>query len=252
MSPLLSESAPLERYGHNLTRLAKRETFPPLASDEAMVTRVLQVLQRRRKNSPLILASDEPRRWAIVAEVIGRIAVGDAPEPLLTRQVIGLDYEALFSNVSDDTLTRKARIQERIKYKYAPLHEKLAQAEPDSEEEWALLAELFRWPSLEEWIAPTMVLERLKSMFIAMHQATGSFILYIDHFHRLLGGESDRYPIDATALLKPALNRDRIQVIGACTFAEYRQHIERDAAIQRPCQEMCVPDIGLPSDFHLD
>jgi len=246
MSPLLSESAPLERYGHNLTRLAKQETFPPLASDEAMVTRVLQVLQRRRKNSPLILASDEPRRWAIVAEVVRRMAAGDAPEPLLTRQVIGLDYEALFSNLSDDTLTR----QERIKQKYAPFHEKLAQVE--SEEEWAQLAELFRWPSLEEWIAPTMVLERLQSMFIAMHQATGSFILYIDHFHRLLGGESDRYPIDATALLKPALNRDRIQVIGACTFAEYRQHIERDAAIQRPCQEICVPDSGLPSDVYTD
>jgi ATP-dependent Clp protease ATP-binding subunit ClpB len=248
MSPLLSESAPLERYGHNLTSLAKRGTFPPLASDEAMVPRVLQVLQRRRKNSPLILASDGPRRWDIVAEVIRRMAAGDAPEPLLTRQVIGLDYEALFSNLSDDTLIRKAR----IKQKYAPLGEKLAQAEPDSEEEWALLAESFRWPSLEEWIAPTMVLERLQSMFIAMHLAAGSFILYIDYFHRLLGGEPDRYPIDAAALLKPALNRDRIQLIGACTLEQYRQHIERDAAIQRPCQQMCVSDIGLPSDFPLD
>src|SRR5215467_545897 len=172
MSPSESESAPLERYGHNLTRLARRGIFPPLASDEAMVTRVLQVLQRRRKNSPLILTSDEPRRWAIVAEVIRRMAAGDAPEPLLTRQIIGLDYEALFSNVSDDTLTR----QELENRRYAPLQEKLAQAEPDSEEEWVLLAELFRWPSLQEWIAPTMVLERLQSMFIAMHQTEGSFI----------------------------------------------------------------------------
>ena len=249
MSPLLSESAPLERYGHNLTRLAKRGTFPPLTSDEAMVPRVLQVLQRRRKNSPLILASDEPRRWAIVAEVIRRMAVGDAPEPLLTRQVIGLDYEALFSHLSDDTLIR----QKRREQKFAPLREKLAQAELDSDEAWlALLEESFRWPSLDEWIAPTMVLERLQSMFIAMHQAAGSFILYIDHFHRLLGGEPDRYPIDAAALLKPALNRDRIHVIGTCTFEQYRQHIERDGAIQRPCQQIYVPDIGLPSDFHPD
>src|SRR5258708_24400902 len=129
MPPFQSEAAPLERYGHNLTELAKRRTFPPLASDEAMVSRVLQVLQRRRKNSPLLLASDEPRRWAIVAEVIRRMASEDAPGPLLTRQVIGLDYEALFSNLSDDTLTR----QERQKQRYAPLQEKLAQAEPDSE-----------------------------------------------------------------------------------------------------------------------
>lgn len=245
---MLSESAPLELYGHNLTGLAKRGAFPPLSSDEVMVSRVLQVLQRRRKNSPLILASDEPRRWSIVAEVVRRMAVGDAPESLLMRQVIGLDYEALFNDLSDDTLTR----QERKKQRYAPLQEKLAQAESGSEEEWALLAELFRWPSLEECIAPTMVLERLQSMFIAMHQAEDSFILYIDHFHRLVGGEPGRYPIDAATLLKPALNRDRIQLIGACTLAEYSQHIERNAAISRPCQEMYVPDIGLSSDFHLD
>ena len=248
MPPMLNESAPLERYGHNLTRLAKRGAFAPLASDEVVVGQVLQVLQRRNKNSPLILASDETRRWAIVAEVIRRMAAGDAPEPLLTRQVIGLDYEALFTNLSDDTLTR----QERRKQQFAPFREKLAQAEPDSDEEWALLGELFRWPPLEEWIAPTMVLERLQSMFIAMHQAAGSFVLYVDHFHRLLGGEPDRYPIDAANLLKPALHRDRIQVIGACTLEQYRQHIERDAAIQRPCQELCVPESGLSSDFHRD
>src|SRR5258706_5208146 len=68
----------------------------------------------------------------------------------------------LFTNLSDDTAIR----QERIEQAYAPLKEKLAQAKPGSDEEWALLDELFRWPSLEEWIAPTMTLERLQSMFI--------------------------------------------------------------------------------------
>ena len=67
-------------------------------------------------------------------------------------------------------------------------------------------------------------------------------MLYVDHFHRLVGGEPDRYPIDAATLLKPALARDQIQLIGACTLEQYRQHIERDATIQRRCQEICLPE----------
>jgi hypothetical protein len=145
----------------------------------------------------------------------------------------------LFTNLSDDTAIR----QERIEQAYAPLKEKLAQAKPGSDEEWALLDELFRWPSLEEWIAPTMTLERLQSMFIAMSQIPGSFVLYVDHFHRLVGGEPDTYPIDATTLLKPALARGQIQLIGACTLKQYRQHIERNAAMQRRCQEICLLEV---------
>jgi hypothetical protein len=153
----------LERYGHNLTRLAKLGVFAPLAGQEAVINRVFQVLQRKNKNIPLILASDETRRWAIVAEVIRRMALGNAPELLLTQQVIGLDYEALFTNLSDDTLMR----QKYRKQKYTLFREKLAWARPDSDVEWDLLEELFRWPSLEEWIAPTMILERLQLMFNA-------------------------------------------------------------------------------------
>lgn len=238
MSTMRDESTPLERYGHNLTRLAKRGAFSPLTGYEAVVDRILQILQRRNKNNPVILASDETKIWAIVAEVIRRMAMGDAPTSLLIRQVIRLDYEALFVNLSDDTIIR----QERRKQQFSPLREKLARVKPDSEEELALLEELFRWPSLEEWIAPTMVLERLQSIFIAMHQAAGSFILYVDHFHRLVGSESNRYPIDAISLLKPALARGQVKLIGACTREQYRQHIERDTSIQRRCQEICLPE----------
>jgi ATP-dependent Clp protease ATP-binding subunit ClpA len=79
-------------------------------------------------------------------------------------------------------------------------------------------------------------------MFITMYQASGSFVLYVDHVHRLVGGEPDTYPIDASALLKPALARGQIQLIGACTLEHYRQHIERDAALQRRFQEICLPE----------
>lgn len=235
---LLNETAPLERYGHHLTTLATLGTFAPFSGYEAVVSRVMEVLQRKNRHVPLILAADEATRWAIVAEVIRRMATGDVPEPLRTQQVIGLDYEALFANVSDDQLIR----QELRKQRYAPLHEKLAQTEPDSEEEQTALWKLLRWPALEEWIAPNMVLERLQAIFIAMRQAESSIVLYVDHFHRLIGGECDRYPIDAANLLKPALHRDRIRLIGTCMLEDYRQYIERDAAIERCCQPICVPE----------
>ncbi|GCE12418.1 hypothetical protein KTT_22770 [Tengunoibacter tsumagoiensis] len=159
--------------------------------------------------------------------------------PFCSQQVIGLNYEALFTDLSDDTAIR----QERIEQVYAPLREKLARSKPDSDEERTLLDALFLWPPLEEWIAPTMALERLQTMFITMHQASGSFMLYVDHLHRLVGGEPDTYPIDASTLLKPVLARGQIQLIGACTLEQYRQYIEKNASLQRRFQAICVPAV---------
>ncbi len=136
----------------------------------------------------------------------------------------------MLSNLPDDTFSRRMSIR--------PFP-----VDPDKPESWEVLNELFRWPDLEEWVAPNMVLERLQSIFVAMCQADGQVLLFVDHIHRLLGGEDQRYPIlDAANLLKPALARDQIQLMGACTLAQYRQHIERDAAMQRRFQEILMPD----------
>jgi hypothetical protein len=62
---------------------------------------MLQVLQRKRKNNPVLLDSGETRRWKIVAETTRRMAVGDAPDLLCKRQVIALDYEALLAKPPD-------------------------------------------------------------------------------------------------------------------------------------------------------
>jgi ATP-dependent Clp protease ATP-binding subunit ClpB len=231
-----SESSPLERYGHNLTTLAQQGAFSPLVGQEALVDRVFQILQRKNKCNPVLLDFDETRRWEVVAEVVRRMDVGDAPDSLCKRQVIALDYEAMFANLSDETLNRLERRKQMLR---ARLEEKWAWVEQESDEEWwDRVGKLPLWPELEEWIAPTVMLERLQSMFIAMHQSVDSFVLFVDHFHRLVGGERDRYPIDATALLKPVLARHQVQLIGACTLVQYRLHIERDAALQRRCQEV--------------
>lgn len=231
------ETSPLELYGHNLNHLAQQGTLAPLAGYDTVIKRIFQILARNNKCNLAILTSDESLHWAIMAEVVRRMAVGEAPDPLSQLQVIALDYEALFAHLVDDTLIR----QERGKQRLAPLLQKLASSEDESDDEWLdrfLQAAL--WPKLEEWIAPTMVLERLQSLFIAMRHSPNTTLLYVDHFHRLFGGEREKYPIDAANILKPALARREVQLIGACTLEQYRQHIERDAAIQRRMQEVVV------------
>lgn len=163
MPTFLNESAPLQQYTHNLTLLAQQGAFAPLAGEDAVIDRVFQVMGRKHKNVPVILSADETRRWAIVAEVVRRMTVGDAPAPFPKQQVVALNFEALFSNLSDDTAMRR----ERREQQYAPLQERLYALNQLSDEEWwACVGDIPLWPSLEEWIAPDMALARLQS-FVA-------------------------------------------------------------------------------------
>ncbi|MDQ2716536.1 MAG: hypothetical protein M3Z08_16650 [Chloroflexota bacterium] len=235
---VINDAEPLERYGHNVTRLAQQGAFPPLAGQDAVAARVFHVLQRKRKCNPVILASDESKRWAVVAEVIRLMAVGEVPDAFPKRQVIALDYEALFNDTS--------RRQERREQLLAFWFEQLTQLGHESDEEWPVrVGNIPFWPRLEEWIAPTMVLERLQAIFMAMQQANGSVVLFVDHFHRLLGGERERYPINAFSLLKPTLRLPRIRLIGACTLEQYQRSIERELSIHGMCQEICLPAVSL-------
>ena len=236
----------LEHYGYNLTHLARQGLFSPLVGYEASVARVFQILlqyeKSRNKYNPLLIDLDEMRRWRVVIEAVRRMAIGEAPDPLPTRQVIALNYEALFANgpSSEGNYTFVAPQQP------LPSESEWEAALADSGSEEMvdrLLTKYFPrglWPTLEEWHAPNEVLSRLQALFLAVCQAEGQLLLYINHFHWLLGGESQRYPIDASGLLKPVLARREIQLIGACTPAQYREYIERDAAISRRLQEYDV------------
>ncbi len=68
----------------------------------------------------------------------------------------------------------------------------------------------------------------------------GDIILFIDEMHTLIGAGSAEGSIDAASILKPALSRGEIQVIGATTLEEYRRHIEKDSALERRFQPIVV------------
>ncbi len=83
--------------------------------------------------------------------------------------------------------------------------------------------------------------ERLKRVMKEI-SAVGNVILFIDELHTIIGAGGAEGAIDASNMLKPALSRGEIQCIGATTLAEYRKHIERDAALERRFQSVLVTE----------
>jgi len=89
--------------------------------------------------------------------------------------------------------------------------------------------------------------ERLKAVMREIQQASGKYILFIDELHMLVGaGKSDDSPMDASNLLKPALSRGELRVIGATTTKEYHKHIEKDQALERRFQPIFVHEPNIP------
>ena len=85
--------------------------------------------------------------------------------------------------------------------------------------------------------------ERVKSVLRDVKRA-GDVILFIDELHTIIGAGSAEGAIDAANILKPALGRGEVQIIGATTPEEYRRHIEKDAALERRFQPVQVSEPG--------
>lgn len=83
--------------------------------------------------------------------------------------------------------------------------------------------------------------ERIKKV-IAEVRADGEVLLFLDEIHTIIGAGGAEGAIDASNILKPALARGEIQIIGATTFEEYRKHFEKDAALERRFQPVTVEE----------
>lgn len=83
--------------------------------------------------------------------------------------------------------------------------------------------------------------ERIKRVIAEVMQA-GNIILFIDEMHTIIGAGGAEGAIDASNILKPAMARGEIQIIGATTIAEYRKYVEKDAALERRFQPVTVEE----------
>jgi len=93
--------------------------------------------------------------------------------------------------------------------------------------------------------------ERLKTVIDEVQNADGEIILFIDELHQVVGAGAAAGALDAANIMKPALARGELQTIGATTLDEYRQHIERDSALDRRFAPVFVEEPGIEDTIEM-
>ena len=93
--------------------------------------------------------------------------------------------------------------------------------------------------------------DRLKAVIDEVRQSNGEIILFIDEFHTVVGAGAAEGAIDASNILKPALSRGELQCIGATTLNEYREHVEKDKALERRLQPVFVDEPTVESTIEM-
>jgi ATP-dependent Clp protease ATP-binding subunit ClpB len=180
----------LERYGRDLTDLARRQKLDPVIGRDDEVRRVIQVLSRRTKNNPVLIGEPGVGKTAIVEGLAQRIVAGDVPDSLNDKRVVALDIGAMVAGA-----------------KYRGEFE-----------------------------------ERLKAVLREIAESEGEIVTFIDELHTIVGAGAAEGAVDAGNMLKPMLARGELRMIGATTLDEYRQHIEKDAALERRFQPVLVEE----------
>jgi len=93
--------------------------------------------------------------------------------------------------------------------------------------------------------------ERLKAVMDEVRQAAGEIILFIDEMHTVVGAGAAEGAIDASNMLKPALARGELQCVGATTLDEYREHIEKDKALERRLQPVFIGEPSIEATIEM-
>ena len=179
----------LEEFGINVTDIARRGDIDPVIGRDAEIIRVIEILNRRTKNNPVLIGEPGVGKTAVVEGLAQKIVDGNVPQKLQGKQVIRLDVVSLVQGTGNrgQFEERKQKLMEEIRNRK-------------------------------------------------------DVILFIDEIHEIVGaGSAGDGNMDAGNILKPALARGELQLVGATTLNEYRI-IEKDAALERRMQPVKVDE----------
>lgn len=180
----------LETYGTNLTKRAAEGKIDDIVGRENEIARVIQILNRRSKNNPVLLGEPGVGKTAIAEGLAMRIMQKRVPAKLFEYEVYMIDFAAMVAGTQF-----RGQFEARLK------------------------------------------------KLIEEAAAAGNIILVIDEIHNIVGaGEAEGGAMSAANILKPALARGEIQILGATTITEYRKKIEKDPALERRFQPVTVDE----------
>ncbi|HEL2054595.1 TPA: ATP-dependent Clp protease ATP-binding subunit [Streptococcus suis] len=179
----------LEEFGINVTEIARRGDIDPVIGRDQEITRVIEILNRRTKNNPVLIGEPGVGKTAVVEGLAQKIVDGDVPQKLRDKEVIRLDVVSLVQGTGI-----RGQFEERMQ----------------------------------------KLMEEIRNR--------REIILFIDEIHEIVGaGSAGDGNMDAGNILKPALARGEMQLVGATTLNEYRI-IEKDAALERRMQPVKVEE----------
>ena len=188
----------LDQLGNNLTNAAREGKIDPVIGRDQEIKRVIETLNRRNKNNPVLIGEPGVGKTAIAEGLALKIVEGDVPTKLLNKEIYLLDVASLVANTGI-----RGQFEERMK----------------------------------------RLIEELKERT--------DVILFIDEIHLVVGaGTAESSQMDAGNILKPALARGELQLMGATTLKEYRQ-IEKDAALERRLQPIIVKEPSIEDTIHI-
>lgn len=180
----------LDTYGINLTDKAKNHEVDRVVGRNREIDRVIQILNRRTKNNPILIGEPGVGKTAIAEGLAVRIAEKQVPAKLYDAEIYLLDLTAVVAGTQF-----RGQFESRMK----------------------------------------SIIDEAKD--------EGNIILIIDEVHNIIGaGDAQGGSMNAANILKPALAKGEIQVIGATTLEEYRKHIEKDSALERRFQPVMVDE----------
>lgn len=179
----------LEEFGINVTDIARRGDIDPVIGRDSEIIRVIEILNRRTKNNPVLIGEPGVGKTAVVEGLAQKIVDGNVPQKLQGKQVIRLDVVSLVQGTGI-----RGQFEERMQ----------------------------------------KLMEEIRNR--------KDVILFIDEIHEIVGaGSAGDGNMDAGNILKPALARGELQLVGATTLNEYRI-IEKDAALERRMQPVKVDE----------